>query len=138
MLGATTEFEKEEGITFSSKHNKVSMNAHSLKGPYPSSFAQPVTAALPNVMRTPAVCCRRIARTLPPNRLSTCSSACLTACPDLQLFIAYTKISNGMADDKKYSAGQAGDVNMPPNACGAIFTLDLDASSTAVNAKVSG
>jgi hypothetical protein len=27
MLGATTEFEKEEGITFSSKHNKVSMNA---------------------------------------------------------------------------------------------------------------
>lgn len=25
MMGATTEFEKEEGITFSAKHNKVSM-----------------------------------------------------------------------------------------------------------------
>jgi hypothetical protein len=24
MMGATTEFEKEEGITYSSKHNKVS------------------------------------------------------------------------------------------------------------------
>ncbi|WIA30300.1 hypothetical protein OEZ86_000388 [Tetradesmus obliquus] len=73
MMGATTEFEKEEGITFSAKHNK--------------------------------------------------------------LFIAYAKISNGMVDDKKYSAGQPGDVNMPSNACGAIFTFDLDSSSTAVNAK---
>lgn len=56
--------------------------------------------------------------------------------PRLQLFIAYTKISNGMVDDKKYSAGQPGDVNMPSNACGAIFTFNLDSSSTAVNAKV--
>jgi hypothetical protein len=54
----------------------------------------------------------------------------------VQLYIAYSKISNGMVDDKKYSAGQVGDINMPSNGCGVIMTLDLDSSSTAVNAKV--
>ena len=52
----------------------------------------------------------------------------------MQLYIAYTKISNGMVDDKKYSAGQVGDVNMPSNGCGVIMTLDLNSSSTAAGA----
>ncbi len=54
----------------------------------------------------------------------------------LQLYVAYTRISNGMVSDPKYSAGQAGDVNMPENRCGAVFAYPLDREYTANHAKV--
>eukprot|EP00775_Hariotina_reticulata_P002705 gene2705-3004_t len=73
MMGATTEFEKEEGVTFSVDR--------------------------------------------------------------MEMYVAYTRIGNGMTTDAKYGAVSR-DINMVPNRCGAVFKYKLGRDWTATAAKV--
>lgn len=52
-----------------------------------------------------------------------------------ELYVAYTRITRGMTADGKYSNNGPGDLAMPPNSCGTVFSYKLDDKFSATSAR---